>query len=74
MKTAENLWAPIQEYMFPPVYDIVNDPGEQNNLMKLGLFSYSWVYGPMAKLLGEKAVSMKEYPNIQPGQDFEGYE
>jgi hypothetical protein len=32
------------------------------------------VYGPMAKILGEKAVSMKEYPNIQPGQDFEGYQ
>ena len=74
LKTAENLWAPIQEYMFPPVYDIVNDPGEDNNLMKFGLFSHSWVYGPMAKLLGEKAASMKAYPNIQPGQEFDGYE
>ena len=74
LKTAESLWAPIQEYMFPPVYDIANDPGEQNNLMKFNLFSHSWVYGPMAKLLGEKGGSMKVYPNIQPGQEFEGYE
>jgi len=74
LKTAENLWAPIQEYMFPPVYDISNDPGEQNNLMKFNLFSHSWVYGPMAKILGEKAASMKAHPNIQPGQEFEGYE
>ena len=74
LKTAESLWSPIQEYMFPPVYDITNDPGEQNNLMKFNLFSHSWVYGPMAKLLGEKGASMKVYPNIQPGQDFEGYE
>ena len=73
LKTAETLWSPIQEYMFPPVYDIDNDPGEQNNLMRLNLFSHSWVYGPMANILGEKAASMQAYPNIQPGQEFEGY-
>jgi arylsulfatase len=74
LKTAESLWSPIQEYMFPPVYDIANDPGEQNNLMKFILFSHSWVHGPMAKLLGEKGASMKAFPNIQPGQEFDGYE
>ncbi|MCP4362581.1 MAG: sulfatase-like hydrolase/transferase [Chloroflexi bacterium] len=73
LKTAESLWDPIHEYMFPPVYDVANDPGEQNNLMKFSLFSHSWVYGPMAKLLGEKGASMKVYPNIAPGQDFDGY-
>jgi len=74
LKTAESLWDPIHEYMFPPVYDVANDPGEQNNLMKFSLFSHSWVYGPMAKLLGEKGASMKAYPNIAPGQEFDGYD
>jgi arylsulfatase len=73
VKTVENLWAPIQTHQFPPVYDIANDPGEDNNLMKLSLFAYSWVYGPMGQILQEKAATMQQYPNIKPGQDFESY-
>ena len=73
LKTYESLWAPAQEYQFPPVYDVANDPGEANNLMKFSLFSHSWVYGPMGKILGDKAKSMVAYPNIKPGAEFEGY-
>lgn len=73
LKTAESLWDPVQTNIFPTVYDIRNDPGEANELMRLGLFSYSWVYGAMGQVLGEKMSSMQEYPNIQPGEDFEGY-
>ena len=74
MKTAEDLWAPLQEHLFPPIYDVVNDPGEDNNLMRLSLFSHSWVYIAIGELLNEHAMSMSEYPNIQPGELFEGYE
>lgn len=73
LKTYESLWAPLHEYQFPPVYDVKNDPGEANNLMKFNLFSHSWVYGPMGQIIGEKARSMVAYPNIKPGQDFDGY-
>ena len=73
LKTVESFWGPVQTHLFPPVYDVTNDPGEDNDLMKFGLFSYSWVYSPMGKILGKKAASMQEYPNIKPGQDFEGY-
>ena len=73
LKTAESLWAPIQTYIFPPVYDVANDPGEDNNLMKHSLFAHSWVYAPMGQILQKTAASMQEYPNIQPGEDFEGY-
>jgi arylsulfatase len=73
LKTAESLWSPIQTYIFPPVYDVANDPGEANELMKQSLFAYSWVYGPMGQILQETATSMQEYPNIKPGQDFDGY-
>jgi arylsulfatase len=73
LKTYESLWAPAQEYQFPPVYDVANDPGEANNLMKLNLFSHSWVYGPMGRILAEKTRSMAEFPNIEPGEDFDGY-
>ena len=74
LKTVESFWGPVQTHLFPPVYDVTNDPGEDNDLMKIGLFSYSWVYGPMGKILMKKTASMKEYPNIQPGQEFDGYE
>ena len=74
LKTVETFWDTVQTHLFPPVYDVTNDPGEDNDLMKIGLFSYSWVYGPMGKILVKIAGSMKEYPNIQPGQEFDGYE
>jgi arylsulfatase len=74
LKTAESLWAPVQTNIFPTVYDIRNDPGEDNELMKQGLFSYSWVYGAMGQLLQSKMASMQEYRNIKPGEDFDGYE
>ena len=73
LKTAESLWSPVQTYIFPPVYDVVNDPGETNNLMKFHLFTHSWVYGPMGKLLQEKGASMAKFPNIKTGDDFSGY-
>ncbi len=73
LKTVENLWAPIQTHLLPPIYEGVNNPGEDNNLMKQELFSHSWGYGPMAELLQQHAASVVEYPNIQPGQPFDGY-
>jgi arylsulfatase len=51
-----------------------NDPGEENELMRQGLFSHSWVYVAMGQILQEKAASMQAYPNIRPGEDFDGYE
>jgi hypothetical protein len=29
---------------------------------------------PVMEILGELAASMKAYPNIPPGQNFDGYE
>jgi len=29
---------------------------------------------PVMEILTEKVISMKKYPNIKPGQDFNGYE
>jgi arylsulfatase len=74
LKTAENLWAPVHSHIFPPVYDVSNDPGEDNELMRMSLFAYSWVYTPMNHILGELGTSIKKYPNIKPGEEFSGYE
>ncbi len=73
LKTAESLWSSVQTPQFPPIYDVTNDPGEVNNLLKFNLFAHSWVYVPMQKILMEKGKSMQKYPNIKPGEDFKGY-
>ena len=73
LKTTETLWSPVQTYQFPPVYDVANDPGEDNNLMKFSLFAHSWVYVPMGRILQKTGASMQKYPNIKPGEDFKGY-
>jgi len=52
---------------------VANDPGEVNNLMKFNMLAHSWVFMPMAKILQEKGASMQQFPNIKPGQEFEGY-
>jgi len=45
-------------------------------------YAHAWVMGPVSEILAKLAVSMREYPNIQPrqpgqpgqpGQDFTGY-
>ena len=73
MKTAEGLFAPVQEWIFPVVYDVKADPGERVNLMIEEKFAYSWVYIPMSNILGDIYKSTVEYPNIKPGEDFKGY-
>jgi hypothetical protein len=32
-----------------------------------------WVLTPISERLGELQQSMTQYPNIQPGQEFNGY-
>jgi len=73
LKTVESLWSPVQTPIFPLVFDVRNDPGEDNELMKGSMFAYSWVYAAMGQILQKKAETMQRYPNIKPGQDFEGY-
>ena len=73
MKTAESLWAPVQTHIFPTVYDVRNDPGEDNELMQHSLFAYSWVYTPMNQILGKLGASIQKFPNIKPGEEFDGY-
>jgi len=32
-----------------------------------------WVFLPMLETIGAYERSVKEYPNIKPGEDFKGY-
>lgn len=72
--TAEGTFAPIVQHTFPQVFDIKNDPGETRELFAAEGYAHLWVTKPVMEILGSLAVSMKQFPNIPPGQDFDGYE
>ena len=72
--TAESTFSPIVEHTFPQVYDIKNDPDEKSELWQEEGYAHLWVMKPVMEILGELRSSMHKYPNIKPGQDFDGYE
>jgi arylsulfatase A-like enzyme len=71
--TAEGTFAPIVQHTFPQVFDIKNDPGETRELFAAEGYAHLWVTKPVMSILTDIAVSMERYPNIPPGQDFDGY-
>jgi arylsulfatase A-like enzyme len=71
--TAEGTHSYVKRYTFPQVFDIKEDPKESYELWGNEGYAHAWVMGPVTKILGELDVSIKKYPNIQPGQDFTGY-
>ena len=71
--TAEGTFSPIIESTFPKMYDIKNDPGETRELWRNEGYSHIYLMEPIMKILGEKAKSMNEFPNIKSGEEFNGY-
>lgn len=71
--SAEGTHSIIQKYTFPQVFDIKEDPKESYELWGNEGYAHAWVMEPVMKILYQKAVSMKQYPNIKPGEDFTGY-
>lgn len=72
--TAESTFSEIKQHTFPQVYNIKEDPAEQFELWGNEGFSHAWVMTPVTKILSELTKSMTDYPNIQPGEDFKGYD
>lgn len=71
--TAEGTHSFVQKYTFPQVFDIKEDPKESFELWGNEGYAHAWVMSPVSKILAELKQSTKEYPNIRPGQDFDGY-
>jgi len=63
----------LHEYTFPQVFDIKEDVKESYELWGNEGYVHAWVMEPVMKILTEKAISMKQYRNIKPGEDFKGY-
>jgi len=59
-----------QQYTFPQLFDIKEDVKESFELWGNEGYVHAWVMEPVMKILTEKAISMKQYPNTKPGEDF----
>ena len=72
--TEGNSWTePYIKPQVPHVYNLINDPQEMMDLMTSEL-TYAWVIGLASQPLIELQMSAAQYRNIQPGEDFQGYE
>jgi arylsulfatase A-like enzyme len=63
---------PYIKPQFPLMYDLSNDPHEDNNLFYTDLTN-GWILAPNFKIIGEYQNSLKKYPNIKVGEEFQGY-
>jgi arylsulfatase len=71
--TEEYSWtAPYIKRQVPMVFDLINDPHEEIDLMDAEL-TYAWVIGLASQPLIELQQSAAQYRNISPGEDFQGY-
>jgi arylsulfatase A-like enzyme len=72
LRYTESTSGPIIKPQWPLIFDLIDDPGEEWDLMDKRL-DCIWVLGPVAQRLGALMQSAARYPNIKPGQEFTGY-
>ncbi|MGN6170467.1 MAG: sulfatase-like hydrolase/transferase [Solirubrobacteraceae bacterium] len=72
LRYGEGVDKPLVEPYFPLFFDLSSDPGENYNLTYEKL-DMAWMMIPIAKVLVEYKLSTVQYPNIEVGEDFEGY-
>jgi arylsulfatase len=70
---SESTSGPIIKPQWPLVYDLIDDPNEEWDLIDKRL-DCAWVILPVAKAIGALAQSAARYPHIKPGEEFTGYE
>ena len=63
---------PIIKPQWPLVFDLIDDPVEEWDLIEKRL-DCAWVFAPVAKHLGALQQSVARYPNVKPGEEFTGY-
>jgi arylsulfatase A-like enzyme len=72
LRYAESFETPIETPYWPRVYDLTSDPHEDHNLMVYKL-DMTWMLGATLKFVGAYQSSLAAFPNIKPGEDFNGY-
>ena len=69
---SESTSGPIIKPQWPLVFDLIDDPVEEWDLIEKRL-DCAWVIAPVSRLLGALAKSAARYPHIKPGEEFTGY-
>jgi len=69
---SESTSGPIIKPQWPFIFDLIDDPTEEWDLIEQKLEG-AWAIGPVAQRLGALQQSMAQYPNIKPGEEFTGY-
>ncbi|NKB39688.1 MAG: sulfatase-like hydrolase/transferase [Ilumatobacter sp.] len=64
--------SPLVSHQIPAVYDLADDPGEQNDLMVSEL-TLGWAVRAAMMPMIELQQSAAQYPHISPGAEFGGY-
>jgi hypothetical protein len=72
LRYCEGIDKPILEPQFPMFFDLGSDPGERYNLFDRKL-DMGWMFGVVLANVAEYKKSIAQYPNIEPGQEFNGY-
>ena len=72
LRYCEGFEKPILEPAFPLFYDLGSDPAERNGLFN-DRMDMGWEFGVIMQSVMEYEKSIAEYPNIKPGQEFDGY-
>jgi arylsulfatase A-like enzyme len=72
LRYCEGIDQPIVEPQFPMFFDLGSDPGERYNLFDRKL-DMGWMFGVVLAYVAEYNKSIAQYPNIEPGQEFDGY-
>ena len=52
-------------------YDLSSDPHEDWNLFETRLDN-GWIMAPVLRIIAQYEMSVKKYPNVNPGEEFQG--
>ena len=69
---SESTSGPIIKPQWPLIFDLIDDPNEEWDMVAKSLEG-AWAVEPVAARLGALQQSMAQYPNIAPGEAFDGY-
>ena len=69
---AKGIEDPIVTPYFPMMYDLSSDPHEDANLWQTNM-DMGWMFKPVSEIVGKFQKSVAQYPNIKPGEEFNGY-
>jgi arylsulfatase A-like enzyme len=72
LRYCRGLEEPIVTPQVPMIFDLGSDPGENNNLFS-NRMDVGWMYFLILPYVAEYEKSIAQYPNIKPGEEFEGY-